>query len=92
VHHLNIKGIIFHKRIIWRLHAEIIEGKAFRTFTIVYSLFESERLSPDIKITLHKAIIRSVMTSARSALEFATGIYLPFETTMFAKEGYPQNW
>jgi hypothetical protein len=38
------------------------EAKAFRTFTRVSSLFKSERLRADIKLTLHKALIRSVMT------------------------------
>jgi hypothetical protein len=57
-------GVIFDKRASWRLHIEMIETKAFRTFTSirVYSVFKSERLSADIKLTLHKALIRSVMT------------------------------
>jgi hypothetical protein len=39
----------------------MIETKAFRTFIGIYSLFKSERLNT-IKLTLHKALIRSVMT------------------------------
>jgi hypothetical protein len=42
---------------------------AFRTFLRVYSLFKSERLSANIKLTLHKALIRSVMTYAIPAWE-----------------------
>jgi hypothetical protein len=50
----------------------MIEAKAFRTFIRVYSLFESEHLSANIKLTPHKALIRSVMTYACPAWEFAT--------------------
>jgi hypothetical protein len=55
-------GVIFDKRITWRLHLEMIEDKAFRTFTRIYSLLKSQRLSANIELTLHKALIRSVMT------------------------------
>jgi hypothetical protein len=55
-------GVSVDRRIRWRLHIEMIEAKAFRTFISAYSLFRSERLSANIKLTLHKAHIRSVMT------------------------------
>jgi hypothetical protein len=42
----------------WRLHTEMTEAKAFRTFTRIYSLFKHERLSANIKLTLYKALIR----------------------------------
>jgi hypothetical protein len=57
-------GIIFDKRMAWRLHIETIEAKAFRTFIKLYSLLKNERLTANIKLTLHKALIRSVMTYA----------------------------
>jgi hypothetical protein len=69
-------GVIFDKKITWRLHIEMIEAKAFRTFIRVYSIFKSERLSANIKLTLHKALIRSVMTYASPAWEFATDSHL----------------
>jgi hypothetical protein len=47
----------------------MIEAKAFRTFIRIYSLFRSERLSANIKPTLHKSLIISVMTYACSAWE-----------------------
>jgi hypothetical protein len=47
--------VIFDRKITWRLHIEMIEAKAFRTFIIIYSLFKSERLRANIKLTLHKA-------------------------------------
>jgi hypothetical protein len=31
VNNVNYLGVIFHKRITWRLHVEMIEAKAFRT-------------------------------------------------------------
>jgi hypothetical protein len=56
----------------------MIEAKAFRTFIRVYSLFKSERLSANIKLTLHKALIRSVMTNDLylPAWEFAADTHL----------------
>jgi hypothetical protein len=69
-------GVIFDKRVTWRLHIEMIEAKAFRTLIRIYSLFKSERLSTNIKLTLHKALIRSIMTYACPAWEFATDNHL----------------
>jgi hypothetical protein len=54
----------------------MIEANAFRTFIRVYSLLKSERLSANIKLTFHKALIRSVMTYASSTWEFAADNYL----------------
>jgi hypothetical protein len=47
----------------------MIEAKTFRIFITIYFLFKSERLCANIKLTLHKALIRSVMTYACPALE-----------------------
>jgi hypothetical protein len=54
----------------------MIEAKAFRTFIRIYSLFKSERLSANTKLTLYKAPIRSVMTYFCPAWEFGANIYL----------------
>jgi hypothetical protein len=62
VNSLKYLGVIFDKRMTWRLHIEKIEAKDFRTFIRLYSLFKSERLNVNIKLTLHKALITSVMT------------------------------
>jgi hypothetical protein len=69
-------GVIFDKNITWRSHTEMIEGKAFRAFITTYSLFKSKRLSTNIKLTLHKALIRSVITYACPAWEFAADTHL----------------
>jgi hypothetical protein len=58
VNSIKYLGVIFDKKITWRLHIETIEAKAFRTFSIIYPIFKSERLSANIKLTLHKAFIR----------------------------------
>jgi hypothetical protein len=67
---------IFDEKVIWRLHIEMIEAKAFRTFIRIYSLFKSERLSINIKLTIRKALIRSNMTYACPAWEFAADNHL----------------
>jgi hypothetical protein len=56
-------GVIFDKRMTWRLHIEKIEAKAFETFIRLYSLSKSEQLNVYIKLTLHETLIRSVMTT-----------------------------
>jgi hypothetical protein len=58
VNHVKYLGVIFDKRITWRLHIEVTQAKAFRTFIRIYSLFKSVRLSTNINLTFHKALIR----------------------------------
>jgi hypothetical protein len=50
VNNAKYLGVIFDKKITWRLHIEMIKAKAFRTFIGVYSLFKSERLSAYINV------------------------------------------
>jgi hypothetical protein len=59
------------RKTICRCHIEMIEAKAFRPFIRVCSLFKSERLNANIKLTLHKALIRSVVTYSCPAWKFA---------------------
>jgi hypothetical protein len=54
----------------------MIEATAFITFIRIRSLFESERLSANIELTLHKALIKSVMTYASPAWEYAADTHL----------------
>jgi hypothetical protein len=68
--------VIFDKRITWRLHVEMIEAKAVITFIRIYSLFKSERLSANIKLSLQKDLIRSVMTYACPTWDFAADTHL----------------
>jgi hypothetical protein len=69
-------GVIFDKRVSWRLHIDMKEAKVFRTLVRVYYLFKSERLNAKIKLILHKALIKSVMTYACPAWEFAANTQL----------------
>jgi hypothetical protein len=71
VNSVNYLGVICDKKVKWRLHIEVIEAKPSRTFIRVYSIFKSERLSTNIKLTLHKGLIRITMTYACSSWEFA---------------------
>jgi hypothetical protein len=64
VNNIKYRGVIFDKRIRWRLHIEIIETNSFRTFIRIYSPFRSERLSAVIKLIPHKAFIRYIITYA----------------------------
>jgi hypothetical protein len=54
----------------------MIKAKALRTFVRIYSLLKSGRLSANTELTLHKALIRSVMTYVRPAGEFAADTHL----------------
>jgi hypothetical protein len=71
VNHVKYLGVTFDKRITCRLHLDVTEAKAFTTFIRIYSLLNSERLFANIKLTLHKALIRSVITYACPAWELA---------------------
>jgi hypothetical protein len=54
----------------------MIEAKAFSTFIKIYCLFEYGHLSANIKLILHKALIRSVMTYGGTAWELVADTYL----------------
>jgi hypothetical protein len=69
--YVKFLGVIVDKRITWRLHIEMTEAKAFRTFIRIHSLSKSKSLRAKIKLNLHKALIRSVMTYACPAWELA---------------------
>jgi hypothetical protein len=64
VNSIRYLGVIFDKKVTWRLHIEMNKAKAFRTFISTYSIFKSKQLSSNIKLTLHKTLITSKMTYA----------------------------
>jgi hypothetical protein len=76
VNSVKYLDLLFDKRMTWRLHIQMIEAKAFRTFIRIYSIFKSERLFVNIKLTLHTALISSVMTYACPAWEVAAECHL----------------
>jgi hypothetical protein len=75
VKHVKYLSVPLDKRITWRLHLEMIEAKAFRTFIRIYFLLKSERLNANIKLIIHKALIKSVLTYACPAWELAADTY-----------------
>jgi hypothetical protein len=76
VSHVKYLGVIFDKRITCRLHIEMTEAKALRTFIRIYSLLKNKHLSAKIKLTLHRAVIRPVMTYAFPPGNFSGDTYL----------------
>jgi hypothetical protein len=76
VNSVKYLGVIFDKKITWRLHIEMIEAKVFRTFIKSIFPIHSERLSANIKLTLHKALCRTVTIYASPAWEFAAVSHL----------------
>jgi hypothetical protein len=57
----------------------------------MYFLFRNERLIVNIKVTFHKALIRSVMTYAYLAWELAANTYL-FKIAAPTKQGFAHRW
>jgi hypothetical protein len=76
VGHVKYLGVNFDRRITWRLHIEMTKAKAFRTCIRIYTLFKSERLCANIKLTLHKALIKTLMTYACPAWELVAHTFL----------------
>jgi hypothetical protein len=76
INHVKYLAVIFDKWVTWRLHLEMAEAKAFRTFIRIYSPLKIERLSVKIKTPLYKALIRSVITHACPAWELSADPYI----------------
>jgi hypothetical protein len=51
-------------------------ARALRTYMRIYSVFRSGRLSTNVKLTLYKAVIRSVRTYACATWEYAADAHL----------------
>jgi hypothetical protein len=69
-------GVIFYSTVTWRHHIDPIVTKALRTLIRTYPLLKSERLSAKSKLTLYKPLMRSKMTYACPAWEFAADSHL----------------
>jgi len=64
VNRIKYFGVIFDRKITWRLYVKTITAKSVITFLRVYFTFKSERLSTNIKLTLRKAVISTALTYA----------------------------
>jgi hypothetical protein len=82
INHVKDLGVIFDKRIAWRLHIEMIEAKAFRAFIRIFFLFKIECLSAYVKLTVHKALIRSVMNLCLPHLGITSTCQTRFSTLL----------
>jgi hypothetical protein len=76
VNHVKYLGVIFNKGITWRLYIELIEAKAFRECIGVYPYLKVSVLSANIKLTLYRARIKSVMTYPCPSWEFSADTHL----------------
>jgi hypothetical protein len=76
VNNVKYVGVIFDKEITWRLYIETIATKVLRIFISIYPILKSERVRICTKLTLYKALIRSILTYACTAWEFAADSHL----------------
>jgi hypothetical protein len=76
VNNATYLGVIFDRKMTWRLHIERTMAMALRTYLRTYSLYKSEGLSVHIKLTLYKVLIRDLMTYACPTWEYAADTHL----------------
>jgi hypothetical protein len=76
VNNVKYLGLIFDKKITRIIHIETMATKTLRIFISICPILKSERSSVNTKLTLYKALIRSILTYACPAWEFAAVSYL----------------
>jgi hypothetical protein len=64
VNSVKYLGVIFDKKIIWNLHIETVQTKAFKILVYYIPPLKSDQLVTNIKLTLYKSRIRILMTYA----------------------------
>jgi hypothetical protein len=69
----------------------MIEAKAFITFITICSLFKSEHLSANIKLTLHKCTDRISKDLCLPRLGIS-GRHLPLKIAATTKQGFLHQW
>jgi hypothetical protein len=69
-------GVIFNRRMTWRYQNEITVAKALSIYVSSYFLSGSGRLNTNIKLTIYKALIRSVMTHVAPLWDYAVNTHL----------------
>jgi hypothetical protein len=68
--------VVFDRRNAWRIDTQAIEAKDFRVFIGVCSIFRNKQLRSDVRLNVHKTLIRSVMTCSCPVFELSALIYL----------------
>jgi hypothetical protein len=68
-----------------------VATKGLRTFIINYRLLKIERLSAESELTLYKALIRSKITYACPAWEFAADSHL-LKLQRLQNKSHPHHW
>jgi hypothetical protein len=76
VNNVTYLDVTFDRRMTRRHHVEKIVAKALGKYVRTYFLFRGGCLSTNIKFTLYKALIRSVMTQACPTWEYAADTQL----------------
>jgi hypothetical protein len=89
VNHVKDLSVIFNKRITWRLHIEMTEAKACRIFIRISSLLKNEHLSTNIKLMIHKLLIRSMPCLPCLGI---CSRHLPLKIAVPAKQDPPHHW
>jgi hypothetical protein len=87
--HVKYLVVIVDKRITWRLHIEIIKYKAFRKRIRIYSLLKSERLSANIKLTVHTDYMSIDLCLTHLG---SSGTHRPFILQRLKNKGSPHQW
>jgi hypothetical protein len=76
VNKVTYLGVALSRRMTRRQHIERTVAKALLTYVRTYSLFRSGCLSTNIKLTLDRILIRSVMTYACPTWEYVVDVHL----------------
>jgi hypothetical protein len=62
VKHMKYLGVIFYKKISWKLCIGTIASKDLCIFISIYPILKSEHLSIGTKLIIYKALIKSILT------------------------------
>lgn len=90
MNHAKYFGVISDRGIMWRIHIAFIEVVAFCILRVC-CVFRSDWLGVSIKLTLNRAIMRSVMIYACPSWEYV-GRHPPAATIASAKQGNVHDW
>jgi hypothetical protein len=88
VNNVTYLDVTFDRKMIWRDNIERAVAKALGMYIRTYSLLRSGRLSTNIKLTLHKALTRSVMPVPPGSMRRT----LILEIAGLAEQSAPRYW